>query len=272
MTDQASSAAFRAIAHARRSARRFQPGRIIPRPTLTDILESTLRAPSGFNLQPTQIIMVQSQDLKQQLAKHAMLGPGNQYRTQDSSVLAVFLSDLEAGKRIAKIHDLEWQAQSRHPNYLGQMPLVSSFLLGQGHAATLVKNVATDFLAEWQPMPVVEPIHAWAYKNTALVLQSYVLASTSHGLGTCIMEGFDARRLKDLLRVPDRYAACACVATGYEYQDDNENEWDSKPSPRLALEEVVFGDTFGQAWDLHDSSDIVGADHATGHQETVEKA
>jgi nitroreductase len=80
------------------------------------------------------------------------------------------------------------------------------------------------------------------------------LAATSHGLGTCIMEGFDARRLKELLRVPDRYAACACVATGYEHQD-NDNEWDSKPSPRLPLEEVVFGDTFGQAWDFDDNAE-----------------
>jgi nitroreductase len=257
MTDKIVSpaATFRAIAYARRSARRFQTGRLIPREILTDILESTMRSPSGFNLQPTQIIMVHSPSLKQSLSEQAMLGPGNQYRTRDASTLAVFLSDLEAGKRIARIHDLEYQAQSRHPTYLGQMPLVSSFLLGQGHAATLVKNIATDILAEWQPMPVVEPIHAWAYKNTALALQSYVLAATSHELGTCIMEGFDARRLKDLLRVPDRYAACACVATGYEYQDNDNNEteeWDSKPSPRLALEDVVFGDTFGQAWEFQE--------------------
>lgn len=177
-----------------------------------------------------------------------MLGLGNQYRTTDASTLAVFLSDLEAGKRIGRIHELEHASNSRHPNYLGQMPLASSFLLGQGHAATLIKNVATDLMSTQQPMPTIEPIHAWSYKNTGVALQSYVLAATSHGLGSCIMEGFDGRRLKEILRVPaDRYAVCACVATGYEYEEEGDSN-NYQPTPRLDLEEVVFGETFGEQW------------------------
>ena len=215
------------------------------------------RSPSGFNLQPTQIIMVHSESLKKQLSEEGMLGLGNQYRTVDASTLAVFLSDLEAGKRIERIHQLEHESGSRHPNYLGQMPLASSFLLGQGHAATLIKNVATDAMSELQPMPMIEPIHAWSYKNTALALQSYVLAATSHELGTCIMEGFDGRRLKEILRVPDRYAACACVATGYEYEEEVDNY---KQTPRLDLNEVVFGDTFGEEWTFDGSGEVDDSD------------
>jgi nitroreductase len=294
------AAAFRAIAQARRSTKRFEVDRIIPRKTLEDILTSTIvspksneypcclttfynqflqgmafgtirnfshlsfsyipitvqRSPSGFNLQPTQIIMVHFQSLKQQLADQAMLGLGNQYRAVDASTLAVFLSDLEAGKRIPRIYQLEQEAGTRHPNYLGQMPLASSFLLGQGHAATLIKNVATDVMSELQPMPVIEPVHAWSYKNTSLAIQSYVLAATSHDLGTCIMEGFDGRRLKEILRIPDRYAVPAVIATGYEYQEEEE----PKPTPRLALEEIVFGETFGEPWyfdeDSNESKDV----------------
>ena len=113
-----------------------------------------------------------------------MLGLGNQYRAVDSSALAVFLSDLEAGKRIERILQLERESGARHPNYLGQMPLASPFLLGQEHAATLIKNVATDVMSELQPMPVIEPVHAWSHKNTGIALQSYVLAATSHNLAT----------------------------------------------------------------------------------------
>ena len=181
---------------------------------------------------------------------------GNQYRTVDASTLAVFLSDLEAGKRIERIHELEHESGARHPNYLGQMPLASSFLLGQGHAATLIKNVATNVMSELQPMPVIEPVQAWSYKNTALALQSYVLAATSHDLGTCIMEGFDARRLKEILRVPDRYAACACVATGYEYNGNDDFEGaKQKPTPRLPMDQVVFGETFGERWTFDDEEE-----------------
>lgn len=128
--------------------------------------------------------MVHSQAIKKELSGKAMLGPGNQYRTIDASTLAVFLSDLEAGKRIDRIMQMERESGARHPNYLGQMPLASSFLLGQGHAATLIKNVATDVMSELQAMPVIEPVHAWSHKNTGIALQSYVLAATSHNLAT----------------------------------------------------------------------------------------
>lgn len=128
--------------------------------------------------------MVHSQSIKKQLSERAMLGLGNQYRTVDASTLAVFLSDLEAGKRIDRIMQLERGSGARHPNYLGAMPLASSFLLGQGHAATLLKKIATDVMSELQPMPAIEPIHAWSHKNTGIALQSYVLAATSYNLGT----------------------------------------------------------------------------------------
>lgn len=215
------------------------------------------RSPSGFNLQPTQIIMVHSQVLKTKLSEHAMLGIGNQYRVTDASTVAVFLSDLEAGKRIEHIRRLEEKSGARHPNYLGQMPFASSFLLGQGHAATLIKSVATDVMSELQPMPVIEPVHAWSYKNTALAIQSYILAAASHDLGTSIMEGFDARRLMEILRIPDRYAVPAVVATGYEYEEEY------KPTPRLSLNEVVFGETFGEPWTFDDKS---SEDHSDGKE------
>jgi len=191
--------------------------------------------------------MVHNPDLKIKLSEEAMLGLGNQFRTKQASTLAVFLSDLEAGKRIERIHELEHSSGARHPNYLGQMPLASSFLLGQGHAATLLKTVATNVASELQPMPIIEPIHAWSYKNTGMAVQSYVLAATSHDLGTSIMEGFDGRRLKEILRVPDRYAACCCVATGYEFEEDY------KTTPRLDVDEIVFGDTFGKKWTYSES-------------------
>jgi nitroreductase len=182
-----------------------------------------------------------------------MLGAGNQYRTRDCSVLAVFLSDLQASKRIARIQELERASNTRHPNYLAQFPLTTSFFLGEGHAATLLKQVSTDFLSAWgnrqsqssssSPMPEIEPIQTWAYKNTALAVQSFVLAATAHNIDTSIMEGLDGRRARELLRIPDRYGIPMAVAAGYAY-----DETESTITPRLPLEEIVFADTFGEPW------------------------
>lgn len=171
-----------------------------------------------------------------------MLGIGNQYRTKQASAVAVFLSDLEPSKRINRIHELE--KDHRHPHYRATMPLLTSFLIGEGHAATMIKGIATQFLSAVQPMPDVEPVQAWSYKNTGLLAQTFVYAAESHDLATAMMEGFDPRRVKEILRIPDRYAVPLVVATGYEYEEEPEVE----PTPRLDVSEVVFEDTFGKGW------------------------
>jgi nitroreductase len=169
-----------------------------------------------------------------------MLGAGNQYRTRDSSALAVFITDLEPRKRIDRIHELE--RNHRHPEYSSSFPMISSFLLGEGHAATMIKGAATSFLSQVQPMPMIEPVQSWGYKNASLMAQTFCLAAESHGLATCMMEGFDGRRVAELLRIPDRYAVPLVIATGFDYEDRD----DANKTPRLELSEVVFGETFGQ--------------------------
>jgi len=209
-----------------------------------DVLQSTLRSPSSFNLQPSQIIFVESQDVKDALSERAMMGIGNQFRVQQASAVAVFLSDLEPTKRVNRIHKLE--KDYRHPNYRASFPMSTSFLIGEGHAANMIKGIATDWLSAVHPMPEIDPVQAWAYKNTGLVAQTYVYAAESHGLATAMMEGFDPRRTRKILRIPDRYAIPLMVATGYEYED--EQSINEKPTPRLDLSEVVFSDTFGDVW------------------------
>lgn len=216
-----------------------------------------------------------------------MLGAGNQHRTRDCTVLAVFLADLQASLRISRIQQLEQEqlllqkmstpanaatgTSLRHPNYLATLPVTASFLLGEGHAATLLKQVATDILsaAQQQPMPDIETASTWAYKNTALCVQTFLLAATAHNLATCTMEGYDGRRMRDVLRIPDRYGIPMVVATGTAYResshDNNNGDFDHKEpetnhpdgwrTPRLPLEEVVFTDTFGETlpWEKEDN-------------------
>lgn len=210
-------------------------------------LSTLQRAPSSFNLQPTQIIVVQNEDRKNKLAETAMIGPGNQFRTRQCSALAVFLADLEASKRISRIQELEKDWGQRDPTYSATMPLTTSFLIGEGHAATLLKSLAIRTMSELQPMPTAEPVETWAYKNTSLAVQSFTLAAASHDLATSIMEGFDARRAKEVLHIPDRYGIPMMVAVGYEYEDPTTSQ---SLTPRLDMQEVVFGDSFGSPLDL----------------------
>lgn len=239
----AAAAAFRALAKSRRSIRRFQPNKIIPDEILTDILKTTNTAPSGFNLQPTQVIMVTCEDVKKELAQHAMLGPGNAFRVVDASAVAVFCADMKPSSgRIQRIVELEKEANMRDVNYMAMLPVASSFLTEGGSNNFIVKAVADALSANVQPMPTMESIESWSVKNSSLMTQMYVMAAQSHGLGTCIMEGFDARRAQQILRIPpDRYTLPLMVATGYDFFNENENA----VTPRLPLDQIFFGNTFG---------------------------
>lgn len=252
----AASRLFRQLAQSRRSIRRFDPHAAIEPAILRSILETTRTTPSGFNLQPTHTIIVRDPEIKAQLASEAMLGLGNQYRTRDCAAMAVFVTDLEISKRIPRIYDLEKQSQCRDPNYMAILPVATSFLTGEGHAATLFKQLATSALSPVQPMPSIESVESWSYKNAALSAMLYTLAAHSHGLGTCMMEGYDVRRAREVLRVPDRYAMPLMVATGHAYKEEPKEDGtggydeDKMPkTPRLEMEEMFFGDTFGASLD-----------------------
>ena len=122
--------------------------------------------------------------------------------------------------------------------------------MGEGHASTLLKQISTTVLSSTvRQMPGIEPVQAWSYKNAALSVQSYVLSATANDLATAIMEGYDPRRCKEILRIPDRYDIPMMVATGYEYFEEVE-----PPTPRFAIEEVVFDNVFGTPVTLSDST------------------
>ncbi|KAL9189448.1 hypothetical protein ACHAXT_009123 [Thalassiosira profunda] len=272
---------FRDVVQSRVSARRFEPNVPVPEAVWRDVLRMTMTSPSGFNLQPTHVILLRCPHLKQTLSQHAMLGFGNQYRTVDASAVAVFCADLEPAKRIDRVFDMERESGVREDGYLAVLRVASSFLTGEGttasltgvgggggsstHASTLLKRAFTDALSPVQPMPTMEAVESWSYKNAGVAAQTYTMAATAHGLATCMMEGFDARRAKEILRIPERYGVPLMVATGYEFGagevvhaelDDAEDELleegqsDRRRTPRLDMSELFFGDTFGAPLDL----------------------
>ena len=71
----------------------------------------------------------------------------------------------------------------------------------------------------------------------------------------CPAAAGDARRCKEILRIPDRYAIPMIVATGFEYDNGDETASDEAVTPRLALDEVVFSDSFGVPYGEGDSEE-----------------
>ena len=74
---------------------------------------------------------------------------------------------------------------------------------------------------------------------------------------------YDSRRVKEILSIPERYGVPLMVATGYEYgahhvvhadtSQDEDSLFDRKLqrlTPRLEMDELFFGDKFGEPLDL----------------------
>ena len=207
-----------------------------------------------------------------------MLGFGNQQRVKDAAAVAVFCADLEPRKRVDRVYQSEVEAGARTDGYLAVMRVASAFLTGDGattadgstHLSLLAKRTVARALSPVQAMPTMEAVESWSYKNAGIAAQTYALAAGAHGLATCMMEGFDARRAREILRVPDRYGLPLMVATGYDRgappvvhadMDDGDEllaGGDGVPpkTPRLDMEELFFGDTFGGSLDLLFDDDI----------------
>ncbi|CAK4083986.1 unnamed protein product [Aphanomyces euteiches] len=228
--------AFRALARQRRSVYQYQ-NKPIPKEILEDVLQTTQRAPSGFNLQPYACVVVQDPDERAQLST-AMLGD-NIRKVKDAPLVAVFASDLEPSKRVPAIQQLmETAGQSTAD--IHQLPMKLRFFGGEGHLAGLIRSGISAAFTPFQAVPTYAPTIAWSYKSTMLAVTHYVLALESHGIGTCVMEGFDETRLRHALDIPDRYSVPVVVTAGYPVES-------TKPlTLRLDPNEVFFDGKFGR--------------------------
>ena len=148
----------------------------------------------------------------------------------------------------------------------------------------MAKQTFANALSPTQPMPTMEDVGMWSYKNAGIMAQLYTMSATAHGLSTCMMEGYDSRRVMDILCIPsDRYGVPIMIATRYEYgmnkesvvhanhieilNEDVDKETERRrlqqkkehqllKAPQLEMNELFFGETFGQPLDfLFDEND-----------------
>ena len=89
------------------------------------------------------------------------------------------------------------------------------------------------------PSPTPNSTEGWAFKNTSLAAMTYMLAATGYGIGTHPMEGFDGKRIRQLLKVPNRYSIPLIIPTGYEIQE-NENNPNHIRNHRINSEKIFY--------------------------------
>ena len=87
-----------------------------------------------------------------------------------------------------------------------------------GALPTLARALLSGVMAtasHLAPTPALPLVESWSYKSTVLAAQTLLLAATAHGLSSAPVEGFDGRRVREVLGIPDRYSVPLVVALGY---------------------------------------------------------
>ena len=169
---------FAKLVNDRYACKEWKEGMKVPREVIESCLELALRAPSCFNTQPYQLILVDSEEAKEKLA-NAMHGP-NPSHVRNACCSVVIAADPEP------------------------LPLLPAD--APPFAAQALQEVS---LAQSTPA-------TWAVKNAMLAADHFLLAATAHGLQTNPMEGFLSQQaVKEAVSLPERFQVPLVIAVGY---------------------------------------------------------
>ncbi|MEO1618791.1 MAG: nitroreductase family protein [Planctomycetota bacterium] len=173
-----------------------------------ELLETTLQAPTSFNIQHWRFVILRDPELRAKIRKDF----GNdQSQMTDASLLVLFTADMKA-----------WEKEPSR--YWTNAP----------------QEVA-DLLVGW-----MGPFHEgreWlqrdeAQRSIGMAMQTMMLAAQGMGYQSCPMIGFDIDEVAKLVQLPDDHVMGPMVAIG----KGTKEAW---PKPgQLPIDEVVFENGF----------------------------
>lgn len=195
---------FRKVVESRRSVRRFTDEEV-PQAVIDDCLDMAMLAPNSSNLQPWEFYVVRSPELKAKLAE-ACLG---QNAATTANVLIPIVARTNTWKKNS-LRNIEYWPEETMPKivrtYYSKVALIH-YNQGPLGALGLAKKAAGLLAGLRRAVPrgpySVAEMKAWAVKSTALAAENMMLGFRAHGYDTCPMEGFDERRVRKLLKLPD---------------------------------------------------------------------
>ncbi len=195
--------------HARRAIKHFDADHELTAGEEKELLETTIQAPTSFNIQHWRFVILRDPKLRAKIRKEC----GNdQAQMTDASLLILFTADTKA-----------WQKSPER--YWVNAP----------------KEVA-ELLVGW-----MGPFHEgreWlqrdeAQRSIGMAMQTLMLAAKGMGYDSCPMIGFDIEQVAKLINLPDDHVMGPMVAIG----KGTKGAW---PKPgQLSLDEVVIENGFG---------------------------
>lgn len=204
---------FAKVMAERRAVNFFDPMKPVSDEALKKIVETAALAPSGFNFQPWQLIIIKSLVDKERLKAVAW----NQPKITDAPVVLILLADREG-----------WKAG--HPT----MEKVWQNMLDLGYVKQELRQMIEGGTKSIYGGD--EKSLAFAVKNAAFFGMALMLATKDAGLDSHPMDGFDHEGVRKAFNIPDNYFVPMLIAIGHF----NEKYKLMPPKWRKSYEEIVL--------------------------------
>lgn len=181
----------------RYSVKKFDKEKIVPAENIKNILKAAQLSASSLGLQPYEILVVESEDVKQKLIP-AYYNP-SQISTCSHMIILVSKKNLDENylskyfQHISKVRDIALENLDPFKNTINQ------------HVERLS----------------AEEINFWAEKQAYIVLGNLMFAAALENVDTCPMEGFNKEKIEEILKInTENESVSVTLALGYRAEDD----------------------------------------------------
>ncbi len=220
---------------ARRSIRKFK-SEPVPESVLRAAFDAALLAPNSSNLQTWDFFWVRSPDAKSKLVRACL----NQSAARTAAELVVVTADPALWRRsnpeiirYARSIDAPKLVQTYYEKLI---PF--TYRWGFLNALAPIKWLLFNSLGLFKPVTrgpcSMRDLQEVAIKSAALAAENFVLACAAQGYATCMMEGFDERRVRQLIKKGGSSRVVMVIAVGREGE---RGTWG--PQFRLPTDQVV---------------------------------
>ncbi|MFF2797939.1 nitroreductase family protein [Lysinibacillus xylanilyticus] len=200
---------FAKLIDKRRSANNFIEGIKMSEEDIRPILEDVKLAPSAFNLQHADYIVVLDEEKKEKVRDAAY----GQYKVHSASAVILVLGDKEAYKNTATLNQ----------------GMVDLGIINSCELENIV-NENTKFYEERG----TEFMKEEAIRNASLSAMLFMLAAKNRGWDTCPMIGFDQQQMRALFNVPETHEIALMITIGKEKESSRRLRGYRKPVEEFA--------------------------------------
>lgn len=184
---------FKDVMTQRRAVGFFDPEKEVSDALLKEMIETAAKTPSGFNLQPWNLMILRDPDRKKQLQELAW----DQPKVSEAPVVLIVLADRDGWK--------------------GSHPFVEKNFREMVRAGSMTAEQHQWFTDTCAGLYGSSPERqqAFACKNTGFFAMSLMLAAKDLGLDTHPMDGFDHEGVRKAFSIPENYWIPLLLPVGY---------------------------------------------------------